>query len=172
MCIGIYISGERGPVFDVAMSKWWSLPRVMFLYFTFYKVNNEGHAHFTPYNHQTWRDSPGIFGRDPTCPVTGSWDFFPSDRIMGFLSLLCLWTSGQTQASSLSSNICSAGPPSERVGTWWLPGSETVHYEQRIILPSIKCVITARCCGDGYTTPYNNRNYEPDVSSAQQSLNF
>lgn len=55
------------------------------------------------------------------------------------------------------------------MGTWWLPGSETVHYEQQIILPSIKGVITARCCGDGYSTPYNNRNYEPGASSAQQT---
>lgn len=31
-------------------------------------------------------------------------------------------------AFSLPSNICSVGPPSERVGTWWLPDAETVHY--------------------------------------------
>lgn len=62
--------------------------------------------------------------------------------------------------------------PKGRVGTWWLPGTENAHYELWIILHSIKRVITARCCGDGHTTPYNNRNYDPGVSLAQHTLNF
>lgn len=42
------------------------------------------------------------------------------------------WPSRQAQASSLSTNICSVGPPSGRVGARWLPGSESAHYEQWI----------------------------------------
>lgn len=100
----------------------------------------------------------------------------PKTWLWNWLSLALSWgpwPPRQAQASSLSANICSVGPPSGRVGTWWLPGLESTHYEQRIILHSIKHVITARCCGDGHTTtPYNNCNYDPSVSLAQHTLNF
>lgn len=169
MCIGVSISEEQGQALDAAESKWWSIPKVMSLHFTMYKISNGTHPAL-PLAGAQHGGKAHIFifliGRDLTWPLTGSWSLLSLAPSPGSLAL-------QTDiASSLPSNICSVGPPSERVGTWWWPGSETVHYEQRIILPSIKCVITARCSGDGHTIPCNNHNYEPGEPSAQQTPNF
>lgn len=80
MGVGVFISGEQGHVRGAAKSQWWSMPRVVFLRFTTYKINTRTHPALPLSRHQHGGKAhvfTFLVGRDRNGPWQGRGSCFP-----------------------------------------------------------------------------------------------